>query len=103
VLTTNCTGRQASAVVLQALTMLNDEFVRTQAAAVADRAAGSAKPGDEADAALRLVLGRPPTATEAKIAADLLAAQRARGASPRHALAHLCDVLLNTSEFLYAP
>jgi Protein of unknown function (DUF1553)/Protein of unknown function (DUF1549) len=102
VLTTNCTGRQTSAVVLQALTMLNDEFIRTQAATVADRAA-MAKPSDETDAAFRLVLGRPPTATEAKVAANLLAAHRARGESPRQALAHLCHVLLNTSEFLYAP
>jgi hypothetical protein len=101
-LTTNCTGRQSSAVVLQSLTLLNDEFVRTRAAAVAERVA-LAKPKTHVEAAFRLVLGRPPTASEARIAADLLESHRARRETPSGALAHLCHVLLNTSEFLYAP
>jgi hypothetical protein len=101
-LTTNCTGRQSSAVVLQSLTLLNDEFVRTRAVAVAGRVA-AASAGQEVEAAFRLVLGRSPTASEAKVAADLMETHRARRESRSGALAHLCHVLLNTSEFLYAP
>jgi hypothetical protein len=100
-LPTNCTGRQTSAVVLQALALLNDEFVRTRSAAAAARAA--AMPGSEVESAFRLVLGRPPTATEARVAADLLKSHAARGETRNQALAHLCHVLVNTSEFLYAP
>jgi hypothetical protein len=99
VLTTNCTGRQGSAVVLQSLTMLNDEFVRTQAVAIAERV--RAKGGDEIELAFRLVLGRSPSKTESAIAVELIGKQKELRA--KDALAHLCHVLLNTSEFLYVP
>ena len=102
-LPTNCTARQTSAVVLQSLALLNDEFVRQQAAAVADGVSASATSGAEVEAAFRLVLGRPPTASEAKIATDLIESHQKRGESRSQALTHLCHVLLNTSEFLYAP
>ena len=82
--------------------LLNDEFVRTRAVAVAERVV-AAKPEGQVEAAFRLVLGRSPTATEAKIAVDLLESHRARRETRSGALAHLCQVLLNTSEFLYAP
>ena len=101
-LTTNCTGRQSSAVVLQSLALLNDEFMRGRAVAVADRVA-AAKPEAQVETAFRIVLGRAPSAGEAKVAADLLELHRARRETASRALAHLCHVLLNTSEFLYAP
>jgi hypothetical protein len=102
-LPTNCTGRQSSAVVLQSLTMLNDEFVHTRAVAIAGRLVAATEPEAEVAAAFRLVLGRPPGATESAIAADLLGSHKARGETRSRALAHLCHMLLNTSEFLYAP
>jgi hypothetical protein len=98
VLTTNCTGRQGSAVVLQSLTMLNDRFMQEQAANVARRVKATAKPGQEIETAFRIVLGRLPKRDEHTIAAELIDKQ-----SSRDPLAHLCHVLLNTSEFLYAP
>jgi mono/diheme cytochrome c family protein/cytochrome c553 len=97
-LTTNCTGRQASAVVMQPLTMLNDPFMTARANDVAHRIQSLAKPGQEIDMTFRMVLGRPPTAKESAIALELIEHQRAN-----RPLAHLCHVLLNTSEFLYVP
>jgi hypothetical protein len=97
-LTTNCTGRQASAVVLQPLTMLNDPFVAARAVDIASRIGAMAKPDQEIEMAFRYILGRSPTASERAIATKLFEHQR--GNQP---LAHLCHVLLNTSEFLYVP
>jgi hypothetical protein len=114
VLTTQCTGRTPSAVVLQPLTMLNDPFVRTQAEALAGRLAPAAPAGSPEgliDAAFRTVLGRPPRPAETAWCADFLRQQetedRARGLAPaqasRQGVNHLAHVLLNTSEFLYVP
>jgi hypothetical protein len=115
VLATNCTARQSSAVVTQALTMLNDAFVLDQADAFADRVLAehreNADPPGAIDLAFRLALCRPPTAEEQAWCADLLRRQeeRVRGAGAsnqdvrRQAFAQLCHVLLNSSEFLYIP
>jgi hypothetical protein len=112
-LTTNCTHRQASAVVLQSLTMLNDGFVLEQAQTVAQRA-GQAKTQDEQiAAAFKLVLGRAPGEAEIAWCREALDkeaafhAQADRSSTPdeasRRALTRLCHTLLNTSEFLYIP
>jgi hypothetical protein len=97
VLTTNCTGRSPSAVVLQSLTMLNDSFVREQADHLArrvEREAGSA-PDRQIALAFAIVLGRPPRELESTWCGAIL--RRKSG------LARLCHVLLNTNEFLYVP
>jgi hypothetical protein len=114
VLTTNCTRRTPAAVVLQSLTMLNDGFVGEQAEHLAERvarAAGTDEAGKQIEAAFRLVLARDPSPREAAWSAELLAHQaeryRGRKLSPeqarQRALAHLCHMLMNTSEFLYTP
>jgi hypothetical protein len=113
VLTTNCTRRASSAVVLQALTMLNDVFVLEQAGALAERVAREAgpEPGPRVERAFRVALGRPPSAAEAEWSAALLRRQseryQAAGSAPeqaaRQGLARLCHVLLNTNEFLSVP
>ena len=79
--------RTSSNTALQALTLLNDEFVWEQAQKLAGRA-GSV------DRAYELVLGRAPTARE-------LALGRQYAAT--HSLALFCRVLFNTNEFLYTP
>jgi hypothetical protein len=108
----NCPARDASAVPLQSLTMLNDRFVDEQAVQFAARVAGVAgSTGERAiRAAFRLALARQPTAAEIKICSDLLdrqaAVYRSEKVPPqeaeRKALVQLCHTLLNTSEFLYA-
>jgi hypothetical protein len=110
-----CPQRDASAVPLQSLTMLNDAFVNEQAEQLAARVAraGQGPPGSTrrlVEAAFRLALARSPTAAEAKVCAELLERQTAiYRATPmtapeaeRKALVQLCHTLLNTSEFLYA-
>jgi hypothetical protein len=110
-LTTNCTGRSTSAVVLQTLTMLNDAFVLEQAATLAERLERSAATDAERiELAFLLTLSRPPTAEERRLSEELLAKQRAlpggvpqSDATQRLGLASLSHMLLNTSEFLYVP
>jgi hypothetical protein len=110
-LTTNCTRRAPSAVVLQSLTMLNDDFVLEQARSLAERVAGQA-PEKRIAAAFRITLARPPSQRETAWCAALLKRHtdhyRQAGKIPAdraasEALVHLCHVLLNTSEFLYVP
>lgn len=113
-LTANCTRRTTSSVVLQSLTMLNDRFILEQSDFTARRlmgAAPSASHGDRVERAFRLILGRLPRPDEGASSSALLKRQadRYRAASVNgdaaelKALTHLCQVLLNTSEFLYTP
>jgi hypothetical protein len=113
-LTTNCTRRASSAVVLQSLAMLNDRFVVDQAEFLAGRvaeAAGGPAPERRVQAAFRITLGRPPTDAESSWCLAQLGRHddyyRGQGLPPDRAahesLTHLCHTLLNTSEFLYIP
>jgi hypothetical protein len=107
----NCPRRDASAVALQSLTMLNDAFVTEQARHFAHRAArsGAASNEEVIRAAYRLALARQPDPAELAICTQLLDRQaasfRAAGRPGQEAnsmaLEHLCHALLNTSEFLY--
>ncbi len=114
VVATNCTARQSSAVVTQALTMLNDAFFAEQADAFAARVLAGAGPGgrDSAiDMAFRVALARPPRDEERAWCSELLGRHEARSAASgavadearRSALVGLCHVLLSSSEFLYIP
>jgi hypothetical protein len=107
----NCTRRDASAVPLQSLTMLNDAFVEEQARHFADRVAGAAGSSEEEmiRTTFRLALARPPSPGETAICTRLLQRQAAayrKAGQPvarakRLALVQVCLALLNTSEFLY--
>jgi mono/diheme cytochrome c family protein len=107
----NCPRRDASAVTLQSLTMLNDAFVADQAKHFAGRIArcGAISNDGAIRAAYRLALARQPDSAEMTICTQLLdrqaAAFRAAGRLEREAnslaLEHLCHTILNTSEFLY--
>jgi hypothetical protein len=117
IVATNCTRRDASAVPLQSLTMLNDPLVLEQAEHFANRVVslrvergGSPIRDQQIDLAFRLALARRPSTTETKWCAEHLDKQAAlyRAANfsadqaERKALTSLCHTLLNMSEFLYA-
>jgi hypothetical protein len=107
----NCTRRDASAVPLQSLTMLNDAFISEQAEHFAQRVSSQADSTDEGaiQFAFRLALGRSPNTVEARFCAQQLHDQieiyRAAGLrssqASRKALVQLCHTILNLSEFLY--
>jgi hypothetical protein len=105
---TNCTSRQQSVAVPQALTLLNDASVNEAATHLAQRATSSAaSTTDRIRIAFQLALIRQPSADEATAAAELLTKHAKRYAdlpseqAALRALSHLCHVLLCTNEFLY--
>jgi len=111
-ISTTCSSRDKSAVPLQSLTMLNDDFVAENASYFARRveARAGADPARQIEAAYRIALARLPDDDELECCAATHARQtklfRAAGASEeqtrQRALTELCHTLLNTSEFLYA-
>lgn len=109
---TNCMIRPTSAVVLQSLTMLNDDFVVEQARRLAKRVTqAETVTANRITLAYRIVLGRDPSERESALCSSFLASQKSnlqRHNAPANqaeqlALDHLCHMLLNTSEFLYVP
>lgn len=108
---TNCLGRDSSAVPLQSLTMLNDEFLLEQSTEFASRIETTV--GSDLDSniitAFRLATGRRPNPNETVWCRDLIEQQTSRFRDPgvepatasHQALTQLCHALLNTSEFLY--
>jgi hypothetical protein len=108
---TNCLRRDASAVPLQSLVMLNDAFIAEQAEALANRVEqrSGTTPQERIATLFRLVLARGPNAAEVDTCQALLAEQnnlcRASGMNDQlaahQALVQLCHTVLNTSEFLY--
>jgi hypothetical protein len=111
VMDANCPKRNQSAVVLQSLTMLNDQFVLEQSRHFAQRVAQVS--GDSAagqiETAFRLALGRRANGKEAEWALasmrNVVDDYRSEGldlnAAREKALAVICHTLLNTNEFLY--
>ena len=108
----NCTCRQPSAVVLQSLLMLNGPFAFDQAKHFAARImtmAGSDR-AKRIETAFVVALARKPTAEEVQLCQSLLAGQAERYHRQERmetqpasdaALVNLCQMLLNTNEFLY--
>jgi len=102
--------RQSSTTALQALFLLNDEFVHKQADRLAVRV-GMAHDTMAArlNFAYNLLYSRPPSRVEITAAEEFLGKYRASLAGTsvpaeehnRHALAALMRVLLGTNEFLY--
>ncbi|MGD9856830.1 MAG: PSD1 and planctomycete cytochrome C domain-containing protein, partial [Planctomycetaceae bacterium] len=111
ILARTCSVRKPSAVVTQALELMNSDFMLDQADFLAARIAATA--GDTIErqitAAYELVLGRTPEDEERTLCASLLERQRVRfeGAdasrdqAAQQALAQFCRTLLNTTEFVY--
>lgn len=101
--TTVPTGkRDVSIVALQALSLLNNDWVRGEADACAGRVlVAAAEAGPRVDDAWRRVLGRLPSAEEKEASLEHVTTQMAgEAARERLAWASLCQVLFNTNEFL---
>jgi hypothetical protein len=110
----NCTRRMPTAVVQQSLALLNSPFMAAEADRFAQRVRqeGGAGVAEQIETAFRLALGRGPEEEELSAAQELLTKQTARfkelvgqteEAAGASALGSLCQMLLNTNEFLYAP
>jgi hypothetical protein len=102
--TASCGRRIPTTTPLQALALLNDAFVRSQAEHFAMRVrteAGDA-PAAQVDRAFELALLRPPLPDERARAVTFLAAQTAEPAGDAaRAAIDFCQVLFNLNEFLY--
>src|SRR5262245_8402129 len=86
-------ARHVSTVPTQALTLLNNPFVLSQAEFLANRVRQEASdPESQARLAYRTGLARPATSPDSRIAAELIAKQ---------SLASFAHVVLNLDEFLY--
>jgi hypothetical protein len=103
-------ARTASITTLQALYMMNDQFVEEQAGALAARVALSEETSaGRVRLAYRLLYGRVPTAVEAQMATEFLrryATELSSSGAPQHertrsAWTSLMHVLLSSNEFLY--
>jgi len=111
IMAVNCTQRLNSTTVLQALALLNSEFLLTQGERLAARVARESVAGFPAqiERAYQIVYARPPTAAEQSAVRDYLGQQaedHASGGAPpavaaQRALADLCHILLSSNEFLY--
>ena len=85
--------RTVSNVPAQALILLNDPFVLSQAKWLADRVSREASdPFTQIDLAYRIALARPATETEISVGLDLIKTQ---------SLESFTHVVLNLDEFLY--
>ena len=86
-------ARHVSTVPTQALTLLNNPFVVSQATFLADRVSREASdPPSQVRLAYRIALARPPTDAEIAIGTDLIV---------NRSLASFTHVVLNLDEFLY--
>ena len=107
----NCTQRMNSATVLQALAVLNSEFLFAQSEKLAARISDVA--GPEIDQRVKLgfqiVFARQPTETELAKSLAFLGEQELGYVAPENpaekarqaALADFCHMLLSSNEFLY--
>lgn len=88
--------RPTSTTPLQALNLLNSEFVVQQAALIAERArsAGSATDGQAVTRCFRLLLGRTPSEDELDACLRM---------THQHDLALVCRALINSNEFVFLP
>tara|TARA_Y100001934_G_scaffold283338_1_gene402297 strand:- start:3140 stop:5746 length:2607 start_codon:yes stop_codon:yes gene_type:complete len=100
VMETNCTQRDRSTVVPQALTLLNSDFMAVSASAFADRVLRERPDAPEARAML-LAFGRVPNADELRTLEQFVADQTHRRDSRRLAVQDLCHLLLSANEFVY--
>jgi hypothetical protein len=91
-----CPRRSRSTTPLQALNLLNSNFLVQQSALLAQRVSAEAKPdvGSRIDRAFLLTIGRRPSAEETSAGVQLV---------EQHGLESLCRALYNANEFLFLP
>ena len=96
---TSCAIRSSSTHALQALTMLNSEFMQVESEALADRLQRDCAAGERdclVEQAYARTLARRPTGAEKSMAGSFLAAPGGR-------LSDFALALLNRNEFVYRP
>jgi mono/diheme cytochrome c family protein len=88
--------RSVSTTALQALNLLNSDFIVDQSAALAARLVREAgtQPADQAGRGFQVAFGRAPTGQELAASAALI---------NEHGLAMFCRALFNANEFVYVP
>ena len=113
VMETNCEKRSNSTVATQSLMLLNGDFIRKQAARLAEVAAKDRTSVKAAGfAAWQRAFYREPSPDERKVLADFITQQLEyirkhpgklpKGVSPeKQVLTNLCQVLMSSNEFLY--
>lgn len=85
--------RTTTLTAIQALAMLNNPFMVRMSEHLAARVApAGSSAAEQVSAAVRLVLNRPPTVSEASLYGTY---------AQQHGLVNLCRLLLNTNEFLF--
>jgi mono/diheme cytochrome c family protein len=104
----SCPRRTPTTVAPQALTLLNDPFVREQARAFAARLAPLETPEARIRTAFELALGRPPSPEEAADSLRFLDQQahdfeapKDQTAASQNALTDFCQGLMALNEFAY--
>ncbi len=99
----SCARRETSTTAPQALLMMNSEFARATAAALAERALHETS-GDTTQTLpllFRLCYARPPSHEELAAAARFFEQASTAEQTPRAALADFCLALLNANEFVW--
>ena len=108
----NCDRRSQATSAMQALVLMNGDFVRNQSAAMAKRVIteAGADPSIRISKAIELGFCRPPFAGEAGMLMQFMADQSAllktegfKGDVNEAGLTNLCQQILTSNEFLYAP
>jgi mono/diheme cytochrome c family protein len=94
----SCARRNRSTIAPQALILMNNAFVETQARFFAQRLQRDAGPDPAAqvDRAFQLTLARPPSGSERSAAVEFIRK------SP-YGLVDFCQTVFNMNEFVYAP
>jgi hypothetical protein len=93
---TSCPQRPTSTHALQALNLINSDFIQQQSKAFAVRVSGECKDaGCQVRRAYQHALARPPKPVEEKMAADFL--------KDGGTMQEFCLALLNRNEFVYVP
>lgn len=95
---TSCAVRPESTHALQALTLLNSDFMQAESRAFAERLAAACGEDDgcAVEESYRVALARSPTPEEKRSALEFLAAPDAR-------LSDYCLAMLNRNELVYRP
>lgn len=100
--TDSCAVRSQSVVPTQALVLMNDQFVESQAGFLAQRVQGQAAEGEQVQLMFQLTLGRLPSMQQLSQAEQFIS-QRRNASDPASALTDLAHVIFNSSEFLHIP
>lgn len=100
--TDSCAVRSQSVVPTQALVLMNDQFVESQAKSLANRVLRQSDEGEHVQTMFQIALGRQPSNQQLEQAQSFL--RRRESVSDReNALTDLAHVLFNSSEFIHLP